>query len=114
MDHIVIRPAQPGDGTDLARGYLQSCRYYAQLDPEAFQVPATDGLTEWMEASLQRPRSQDNLWLVLRWMAASSATSRLAWSARLTTLHGRCSASWARFACGSTCWMWMSRAGVGV
>jgi GNAT superfamily N-acetyltransferase len=64
MDHIVVRPAQPGDGRDLARGYLQSCRYYAQLDPEAFQVPTTDGLIEWMEASLQRPRSQDNLWLV--------------------------------------------------
>jgi GNAT superfamily N-acetyltransferase len=64
MDHIVVRPAQPGDGRDLAHGYLQSCRYYAQLDPEAFQIPTTDGLTEWMEASLQRSRSQDILWLV--------------------------------------------------
>jgi hypothetical protein len=64
MDHIVVRPAQPGDGRDLARGYLQSCRYYALLDPEAFQIPTTDGLIEWLETSLQGPRSQDNLWLV--------------------------------------------------
>jgi GNAT superfamily N-acetyltransferase len=64
MEDIVVRPARAGDGEALARSYLQSCYYYSQLDPEAFQVPATDGLTEWMEASLQRPRPHDKLWLV--------------------------------------------------
>jgi GNAT superfamily N-acetyltransferase len=64
MDHIVVRPAEAGDEEDLARSYLQSCRYYARLDPEAFQVPTTEGLTQWIEASLQRPRSDDKLWLV--------------------------------------------------
>jgi hypothetical protein len=47
MDHIVVRPAQPGDGRDLARGYLQSCRYYAQLDPEALQIPTEAEEIRW-------------------------------------------------------------------
>jgi hypothetical protein len=55
MDHIVIRHARPSDAEALARSYLQSCRYYEQLDPEAFQVPAAEGLTAWMETLMNRP-----------------------------------------------------------
>src|SRR5262245_13534238 len=40
---VTLRPARPGDGADLARGWLDGCRYYAALDPERFQVPDDDG-----------------------------------------------------------------------
>jgi GNAT superfamily N-acetyltransferase len=61
---VTIRPARPGDGIDLARGWLDGCRYYAALDPERFQVPDDDGLAEWFEEMLARPASNDEVWLV--------------------------------------------------
>jgi hypothetical protein len=42
----------------------QSGRAYVELDPEAFQVPSTDGLVEFFEVSLKRPRSGDSVWRV--------------------------------------------------
>lgn len=59
-----MRPARPGDGADLARGWLDGSRYYTALDPERFQEPEGDGLAEWFEELLTRPRSEDELWLV--------------------------------------------------
>jgi GNAT superfamily N-acetyltransferase len=38
--------------------------YYAQLDPEVFQVPGADGLAEWLEERLHRPISEDRFMLV--------------------------------------------------
>lgn len=38
--------------------------YYAALDPDAFQVPAAEGLSERLEERLRRPRSGDSIWLV--------------------------------------------------
>jgi GNAT superfamily N-acetyltransferase len=64
MYEIVVRPAQPGHGTGLAQGWLDAGSYYAALDPELFQVPASEGLVEWMEERLARPRSPDTIWLV--------------------------------------------------
>jgi aminoglycoside 2'-N-acetyltransferase I len=64
MIDVVVRAARPGDGADLARGWLDGCRYYAALDPERFQVPDDDGLAEWVEELLRRPRSDDEVWLV--------------------------------------------------
>lgn len=61
---VIIRPARPGDGIDLARGWLDGCRYYAALDPQRFQVPDDDGLAEAFEESLARPASEDTAWLV--------------------------------------------------
>jgi GNAT superfamily N-acetyltransferase len=61
---VTVRAARPGDGADLARGWLDGSRYYTVLDPERFQVPESDGLTEWFEELLARPRSEDELWLV--------------------------------------------------
>jgi GNAT superfamily N-acetyltransferase len=61
---VVVRPARAGDGADLARGWTDAGRYYAELDPDAFQVPAADGLSGWLEELLRRPRSSDQLWLV--------------------------------------------------
>jgi GNAT superfamily N-acetyltransferase len=64
MDEIVLRPAQPGDGDDLARGWIETGRYYAALDPQAYQVPEPDGLAAWFETLLRKPRSEERIWLV--------------------------------------------------
>jgi 4-hydroxy-2,2'-bipyrrole-5-carbaldehyde O-methyltransferase len=64
MDELVVRPAQPGDGDDLARGWLETGRYYAALDPQAYQVPDADGLVAWFEALLGKPSPQERIRLV--------------------------------------------------
>jgi GNAT superfamily N-acetyltransferase len=64
MESLVVRPARPGDGADLARSWIDGARHYAELDADAFQVPATDGLAAWFEELLRRPRSEDAVWLV--------------------------------------------------
>jgi ribosomal protein S18 acetylase RimI-like enzyme len=61
---VVLRPARPGDGADLARGWLDGCNYYAALDAERFQIPDEHGLAEWFEGLLARPASEDTVWLV--------------------------------------------------
>jgi GNAT superfamily N-acetyltransferase len=60
----IVRPARPGDGADLARGWLEGSRYYTALDPERFQMPDGDGLAEWFEELLADERPADELWLV--------------------------------------------------
>jgi GNAT superfamily N-acetyltransferase len=64
MDQLVVRPAQPGDGDDLARGWIETGRYYAVLDPQGYQVPEAEGLAAWFETLLGKPRSQERIWLV--------------------------------------------------
>ena len=64
MERIVIRPARASDAADLARNWIEVARHYVELDPEAFRVPSTDGLVEFFEESLKRPRSEDSVWLV--------------------------------------------------
>jgi GNAT superfamily N-acetyltransferase len=64
MDAIVVRPARPGDGAGLAQSWLDAASYYATLDPELFQVPTSQGLAEWFEQLLARPRPPDTIWLV--------------------------------------------------
>jgi GNAT superfamily N-acetyltransferase len=64
MDEFVLRPARPGDGDDLARGWIEIARYYTALDPQAYQVPAADGLAAWFETLLGRPHSKERIWLV--------------------------------------------------
>ena len=64
MKPPVIRSARPGDAADLARNWIDAARHYADLDSDAFQVPAVDGLAAWFEELLVRPRSADALWLV--------------------------------------------------
>jgi GNAT superfamily N-acetyltransferase len=64
MDEIVLRPARPGDGDDLARGWIETGRYYAALDPQAYQLPEPDGLAAWFETLLGKPSSEERIWLV--------------------------------------------------
>ena len=64
MERIVIRPARASDAADLARNWIEVAQHYVELDPEAFRVPPTDGLIEFFEESLKRPRSDDSVWLV--------------------------------------------------
>jgi GNAT superfamily N-acetyltransferase len=64
MESLVVRRARPGDGIDLARNWLDVARHFVELDADAFQVPATDGLVAWFEELLRRPRSADEVWLV--------------------------------------------------
>jgi GNAT superfamily N-acetyltransferase len=64
MEPIVIRPARTSDAADLARNWIEVAQDYVELDPEAFRVPSTDGLVEFFEESLNRPRSGDSEWLV--------------------------------------------------
>jgi GNAT superfamily N-acetyltransferase len=64
MEPIVIRPARASDAADLARNWIEVAQHYVELDPEAFRVPSTDGLVEFFEASLRRPRSEESVWLV--------------------------------------------------
>jgi GNAT superfamily N-acetyltransferase len=64
MDQLVVRPAQPGDGDDLARGWIETGRYYAALDPQAYQVPEAEGLAAWFETLRGKARSKERIWLV--------------------------------------------------
>jgi GNAT superfamily N-acetyltransferase len=64
MESLVVRPARPGDAADLARNWIDAARHYAELDGDAFQIPPVDGLAEWFEELLGRPRSEDAVWLV--------------------------------------------------
>jgi GNAT superfamily N-acetyltransferase len=64
MESLAVRPARPGDAADLARNWIDGARHYAELDADAFQVPPLEGLVGWFEELLQRPRSEDAVWLV--------------------------------------------------
>ena len=46
---ISIRERRPGEGAELARSWVDAGRYYAELAPDTFQVPATDGLAEYLD-----------------------------------------------------------------
>jgi len=46
---IMVRPQRPGDGERLARAWLDAGRHYADLAPETFQVPDSEGLAEFLE-----------------------------------------------------------------
>jgi GNAT superfamily N-acetyltransferase len=64
MEPVVVRPARPGDAADLARNWVDVARHYAELDADAFRVPAGEGLAGWFEELLRRPRREDAVWLV--------------------------------------------------
>jgi GNAT superfamily N-acetyltransferase len=55
MTEHVIRSAKPGDGEGLAGVWIDLCDYYAEIDPEIFQVPQNNGLVESFEKDLAKP-----------------------------------------------------------
>ncbi len=48
MTQITVRPRRPGDGEGLARAWHDAGRYYAELAPDVFQVPESEGLVEFL------------------------------------------------------------------
>jgi GNAT superfamily N-acetyltransferase len=48
----------------MARIWVEAGRYYAELDPELFQVPAEEGLAERFDRHIVEDRSDDALQLV--------------------------------------------------
>jgi GNAT superfamily N-acetyltransferase len=59
-----IREPQPGDGAGMARIWVMAGEYYAELDPELFQVPSDEGLTERFDRSIVDERAEHALQLV--------------------------------------------------
>ena len=53
---VTVRSARPGDGAGISRAWLSAGAYYANLDPEYFQVPRTEGLAERSDNQLGRNR----------------------------------------------------------
>lgn len=47
-----VRQARAGDGAGCARVWLDSARFFTDLDPEFFQLPDADGLADWFESYL--------------------------------------------------------------
>jgi GNAT superfamily N-acetyltransferase len=64
MGDVLVRAVRPGDAADLARGWVEGARYYAEFDPDRFQVPSGEGLVEWIAEAIGRPRSDHQAWLV--------------------------------------------------
>ena len=49
---IAVRKMRSGDGPALARIHEQMARYYVELAPAYFEMPALDGLAEELDAEL--------------------------------------------------------------
>ncbi len=64
LDAIIRRP-RVGDGPDLAECWLDAGKFYAELDPDLFQVPEADGLAEAIERdALASAQAADAAYLV--------------------------------------------------
>jgi len=61
---LALRPPRPGDGTGLARCWLDAGASYAALNPTLFQVPAADGLAQSLEDRFLHLAVNDALVLV--------------------------------------------------
>lgn len=61
---VEVRAAQPGDGTALARVWMDNARYYVGLFPDDFRLPDEVDLGAWFERALARPPVPSELHLV--------------------------------------------------
>jgi ribosomal protein S18 acetylase RimI-like enzyme len=52
---IEIRPAVPGDADSIARTFLESAEYHAELDPERYSTPAVEMISSRYREDLQHP-----------------------------------------------------------
>lgn len=95
---LVIRNQQPGDGDELARVWESAGRYYAELAPELFQVPVSEGpaferaivpqdavhlvaeadgvVAGWLTARLERPVPAPERQLVRALLSAAETWGR--------------------------------------
>lgn len=64
MDSISVRPVRQQDAASLTELWIEFGRYYAELDPIQFQVPADDCLADWFRRRLSDPGGADALWLI--------------------------------------------------
>jgi GNAT superfamily N-acetyltransferase len=60
----LVRPPELEDAPALTAAWLDGGRYYAELDPEHFQVPEEDGLDGWTQRWICEDRDADSAILV--------------------------------------------------
>jgi len=91
---VTVRPARSGDGPGISGAWLSTAAYYADLDPEHFQVPHAEGLAESWDSQFARP-GDDSLNLVAElggqvvgWLWARIEPTGQNASAQLTREHG--------------------------
>lgn len=60
MSEVLVRTPRACDGAGAARAWLDFAEYYTNLDPEAFQLPRTEGLVRWIEERLLGVYSPDD------------------------------------------------------
>jgi GNAT superfamily N-acetyltransferase len=99
---VTVRSARSGDGAGISRAWLSAGAYYANLDPEHFQVPHTEGLAERLDNQFNQ-HDDDSLQLVAEldgqvvgWLWARIERPGQNASAQLTREHG-----WTRLAVAS-------------
>jgi hypothetical protein len=95
-----IRHARPGDGDAIARTWLSAGRYYADLDPQNFQVPRAEGLAAFWDDDIGQGAA-NSLYLVaeLDGRVIGSLTARLEFpepdaASQLTRDQGRTRRGW--------------------
>lgn len=59
----MIREIQVGDGQGCAQAWQDAGRYYASLVPDIIHEPQAEGLAQWFEQAIAKPRGDDELWL---------------------------------------------------
>lgn len=96
---VTVRAARLGDGGQIARAWLSAAAYYADLDPEHFQLPHTEGLAESWDSQIGQGTA-DSLQLVAElngrvvgWLAARVEPPEKNAAVQLTREHG-----WTRLA----------------
>lgn len=60
MSEVLVRPPRSCDGVGAARAWLDFAEYYTKLDPDSFQVPRDEGLSDWLEDRLLGVYSADH------------------------------------------------------
>jgi GNAT superfamily N-acetyltransferase len=60
---LTIREIRAGDGEGCAQAWQDAGRYYASHVPDIIHKPQAEGLAEWFEQAIARPRGDDELWL---------------------------------------------------
>ncbi len=91
---VTVRPARSGDGAAISRVWLNAAAYYAELDPEHFQVPHAEGLAQGWDSQFDR-LDDDSLQLVAElddqvvgWLWARIERPGPNAAAQLTREHG--------------------------